>query len=419
MQAGYIVVGVSGGLVLVAGCTHSRWAWWPMARESRTATAAAAVAETPQAPMTVNHAPPPENAPRSVAMPVSYPQPANGPPVSAVPDSPVPDGFSEFEPAKIMARVGEEVILAGDLMGPINQALAPYHGVKSPEEIAATREALLRRQVQTAVENKLMYVAALRNIPIDKRKDALPQIWERLHTKFDEEELPKALERAKVETAADLDAILRQYGWSLAKQRRQYAEKQIGLSGAAEHVNKLPEITHQDLLDYYLEHVEEFEQPAMARWEQLSVRFDRTASREEAYAQIVRMGNEVVLGGAPLWAVAKRDSHDANAPEGGQHDWTTQGSLVSKPLDAAIFSLPIGEMSQIIEDDRGFHIVRVLERREATRTPFTEAQAEIRKKIQAEMRQNAFAEYVARLRQEIPVWTIYDSEEAEEPSNLY
>src|SRR5690606_15842376 len=192
MQAGYIVVGVSGGLVLVAGCTHSRWAWWPMARESRTATAAAAVAETPQAPMTVNHAPPPENAPRSVAMPVSYPQPANGPPVSAVPDSPVPDGFSEFEPAKIMARVGEEVILAGDLMGPINQALAPYHGVKSPEEIAATREALLRRQVQTAVENKLMYVAALRNIPIDKRKDALPQIWERLHTKFDEEELPKA-----------------------------------------------------------------------------------------------------------------------------------------------------------------------------------------------------------------------------------
>jgi parvulin-like peptidyl-prolyl isomerase len=120
-----------------------------------------------------------------------------------------------------------------------------------------------------------------------------------------------------------------------------------------------------------------------------------------------------VLGGAPFWAVAQRDSHDIEAENGGVHDWTTQGSLASNVIDRAIFSLPIGQLSEIMEDARGFHIVRVLERREAGRVPFTEAQIEIKKKIQADKRQQQFEEYAERLRREIPVWTIYDDETTE------
>jgi peptidyl-prolyl cis-trans isomerase C len=77
-------------------------------------------------------------------------------------------------------------------------------------------------------------------------------------------------------------------------------------------------------------------------------------------------------------------------------------------LDRALFELPIGQLSPIIEDETGYHIIRVLERHPAGRTPFTEVQKEIKKKLQEEKRKAAFAEYVARLRREIPVWTIYD-----------
>ena len=41
-------------------------------------------------------------------------------------------------------------------------------------------------------------------------------------------------------------------------------------------------------------------------------------------------------------------------------------------------------MSQPIEDDKGFHIVRVVERTEAGRKPFLEAQVEIREKLREE-----------------------------------
>ena len=116
------------------------------------------------------------------------------------------------------------------------------------------------------------------------------------------------------------------------------------------------------------------------------------------------------LWAAHRWRRLLGDSHDINAQKGGQYDWTNEGSLASKPLDEAIFSLPLNQLSDIIVDDNGFHIVRVLERHGETRVPFTEAQVEIRKKLQQEKRQAAFKKYADELRKDIPVWTIYDTD---------
>ena len=73
------------------------------------------------------------------------------------------------------------------------------------------------------------------------------------------------------------------------------------------------------------------------------------------------MGNEVYFG-APFATIARKHSQEPNAQKGGYYDWTSQGSLASKPINQAIFTLEAGKLSQIIEDDRGCHIVRVIER---------------------------------------------------------
>ena len=71
-------------------------------------------------------------------------------------------------------------------------------------------------------------------------------------------------------------------------------------------------------------------------------------------------------------------SQEPFAKEGGVHDWTAQGALASDELDKQIFSIPLNAMSEIIEDERGFHIIRVLERQQAGLTPLSEVQDEIR-----------------------------------------
>ena len=104
------------------------------------------------------------------------------------------------------------------------------------------------------------------------------------------------------------------------------------------------------------------------------VRIDKYPSKAEAYAALARMGTQVVLAGRPLAEVAKAQSDGLTAGNGGQRDWTTKGSLVAEELDRALFGLPIGQLSPILESNSGFHIIRVIERQDAMRTPFADAQ---------------------------------------------
>ena len=262
-----------------------------------------------------------------------------------------------------------------------------------------------------SIETKLLYLDFLRSLPDDKRKDILPNIQKRAEEQFYEKQLPDALKRAQLNSSIELDAELRKFGSSLAAQRQMFVERILGQSVLGQKIDYEPEVTHQEMLDYYREHAEQYEVPARARWEKLTVRFDRHAGRAEAWAALAAMGNEV-LRGAPLEAVARRSSQDVDAPQGGYHDWTTYGSLASEVLNRAIFSLPVGKLSERLEDQRGFHIVRVIQREEAGRVPFLEAQVDIKEAIRKEKVRQQVTEYVTKLRNEIPVWTIFDDLDA-------
>jgi peptidyl-prolyl cis-trans isomerase SurA len=116
----------------------------------------------------------------------------------------------------------------------------------------------------------------------------------------------------------------------------------------------------------------------------------------------VELGNQVVYG-ASLAAVAEKSSHGFTAHRGGSYEWTTKGSLVNKAVDAAIFELPLNELSEIIESDLGLHIVRVVEREDERYVPFVEVQTEIKEALINKKREANFQEHVAKLRDVIPV----------------
>ena len=97
----------------------------------------------------------------------------------------------------------------------------------------------------------------------------------------------------------------------------------------------------------------------------------------------------------------------AGTGAGGWRDWTAKGSLVPE-LDGALFGLPIGQLSPIIESSAGFHIVRVTQREEPVVTPFREAQVAIRDKIIQERSAKQLHEYLAKVQARTPVKTIFD-----------
>ena len=116
------------------------------------------------------------------------------------------------------------------------------------------------------------------------------------------------------------------------------------------------------------------------------------------------MGNQVI-GGRPFETVARSMSNGYAASEGGYYDWTTQSALKSKVIDEVVFSIEPQKLSQIIEDADGFHIVRVIERKNAQVVPFHEVQPEIKKKIVEIKKQQTEKDYMQKVRETTPVWT--------------
>ena len=310
-----------------------------------------------------------------------------------------------YEPAKIVAWVGDQPIILGDLLGQVNQALAPYESQMTPVELEVQREALIKQALESAIDAKILYLEFLRKLP---SRDKLAEISENVNDVFRKKQLPQMLKDAKVNTPGELDLYLRRFGSSLAKAQQSFMEQALAAHILQSNIDRNPEITHQEMVDHYREHAADYDIPAKVRYEQLMVRFDRFNSRDDAWNAIGKMGNQV-LGGADLGAVARRSSHGSKADEGGLRDWTGKGSLTSKKLEKRLFELPLNKLSERIVDDKGIYIVRVLGRREPTKVPFVEAQVEIKKALRKEKIVKQQTEYQKKMRTGgVYVKTIFD-----------
>lgn len=304
-----------------------------------------------------------------------------------------------FEPGKVLALVGGEPIFVGDMMFEINQ-LIEQHMPGAPESVKAQQRSLLIPKILPKfVEAKILFQGALQDLPegVDVEK-----VIGQAAQEFDDKALPEMMKSAGAKSVAEFDAQLRAQDTSLRQLRRSWSVDQLTKYFVAQRLGKIPEITHQQLLDEYRNNLDSYAEPAQARWEQIMIRYDKSPSPAAARKQLVELGNQVVYG-ANLNALARESSQGFMAHQGGQHDWTTKGALVLKELDEAIFTLPVGELSDIIETRDGVHIIRVLERKEARHKPFRDAQVEIKERLINERRQDEFRQYMEELKREIPV----------------
>ncbi len=307
-----------------------------------------------------------------------------------------------------MARIASDVILAGEIMPRIDGIIESNKGKYPDDVLQRQRELMIREALKKQIENKLIYLDLQQTIP----KENFPQVEKNVGKQFDEVELPRMLKQAKVETRRQLSEKLEKLGTSLQREKRAFVQRVLAQSWIHEQVKSDEQIPHQDLIDYYHRHATDFDKPARARWKELMVRFSKYPTKAEAGAAIARMGNRVVVTGVPFETVAKGESQGTTAAEGGVREWTTQGSLVSDVLDRALFDphLAVGRPSPILESDNAFHIILVTQRELAHRTPFREAQVEIKKKIEKQRTSEQIRAYVFRLKQRIPVWTVFDQQ---------
>lgn len=85
--------------------------------------------------------------------------------------------------------------------------------------------------------------------------------------------------------------------------------------------------------------------------------------------------------GEDFATLAKTYSEDPGSKEnGGLYENFGRGQMV-KPFEDAAFSVPVGEISDIVETTYGYHIVKVIDRKKET-LPFVEVKEQLRLQLQ-------------------------------------
>jgi parvulin-like peptidyl-prolyl isomerase len=349
--------------------------------------------------------PPPQ--PTVASRPSSWPGGGSTVAPQRVPASVLPPAneLTPCEGTRILAHVGSEVILDTDVAGPVNDFLEANKARIPPEQLDATREFLVQKQLKNLVQQKLIFLDAKHSIP----SEGWPQIEKQVNKVFEETELDRLMKRVGAKTRQDLDESLRKLGTSVEHERRAYFERELARQWIGTKIKRDDEITYDQMVTYYRQHLGEFSTPARVKWEELMTRSEKYPSEDAAYAALAQMGNQV-FGGANLAELAKTASDGPTAYKGGAWDWTIQGSLVCQELDKALFNLPVGQLSRIIKEPNGFHIIRVTAREDARTTPFLEAQVDIREKIVKQRTDKQLREYLTKIEAHTPVATIFDGQ---------
>ncbi len=342
-----------------------------------------------------------------------------------------------YEPTTVMATVGSEYILAGDLMPQVEIIMWLMFKDRPKEELDRHRKELeeqkkilMQNLLLQAIDSKLLFLAFKRSMKpeeLEQFEERAEQIVNSAFVSSMEETLPLVKKadkqemkrlRAKemqiaqlctlmveheVETLRELDGILRSFGSSLEHAKQSFAETTFGRQAIALDVKLNYEITHQAMLDYYYENLDDYRISEAVSFEQLAVEFKNHKTKQQAYQKICALGNSV-LQGAPFENVAMSHSEGPKAKTGGKYDLIEKGDLVSEKLEAVAFELPVNRMSPVIEDEKGFYIIRVTMHRPEGKENFTEVQSEIEVAMKNQLRNEAVQTYIKKVKTHVPVW---------------
>ena len=139
------------------------------------------------------------------------------------------------------------------------------------------------------------------------------------------------------------------------------------------------EVTEQELTDHYEAYISDYKTEEERRASHILIEFgdDEAAAEKQAEEVLAKVNN-----GGDFAALAKEFSADTfSAEKGGDIDWFGKGTM-DPEFEAAAFALAsIGDTSQVVKSDFGFHIIKLTDIKPEQVTPFEEVKAEIAAKV--------------------------------------
>jgi peptidyl-prolyl cis-trans isomerase SurA len=297
-------------------------------------------------------------------------------------------GFARAEVLdEIVAKVNDDIVTKSDMeteeQGVLQELYRRYSGTELDGQVAEAKKEMLRRLIDRSV----LIQRATHIFDMTKMQEFYLESFKNEQNIKSDKELEKLLAQQNM-TMADLKTKLVELS----------APQQVVHAEVAERIA----VSEKDTRAYYDAHAAEFEVPAQATVREIVLKAaepDRAAKRAQAEAVRAR----VAAAGADFAAVASEVSDAGTKSVGGLLGTVKKGDLAAA-LEQAAFSLPVGEISPVIEADYGFHILKVDARTDEALKPFDDVKVEIESKLQSDRFSTEYKKYMKKAWAEATIW---------------
>jgi peptidyl-prolyl cis-trans isomerase SurA len=160
------------------------------------------------------------------------------------------------------------------------------------------------------------------------------------------------------------------------------------------------EITRDEVKQYYDAHPQEFTLPERVVLSEILLSTDGKTPEQLASIRNKAEGLRTsVLNGDDFNQVARLYSEGTTAKDGGGLGTFKRGELAPQ-LEAVVFQMSKGQISEVIQTRSGFEILKVEDHLQAGLQPFEKVEADIRSTIYAQKMQPRMRDYLAELREQ-------------------
>lgn len=190
---------------------------------------------------------------------------------------------------------------------------------------------------------------------------------------------------------------------------------EMGLSEAAiedkiERVTAIQKLVHTEIAEkiiisekekrvFYDAHPDFFKEPEQIKASHILVKLDPSADesqRAKAKAKIEKV-QEKLKKGEDFAALAKEFSEGPSNVKGGDLGYFRRGQMV-KPFEAAAFALKPNEVSDIVQTQFGYHLIRLAEKKPARILSYENVQEKLGQHLNQEKTQKEIELYIEKLK---------------------
>ncbi|MGD1042014.1 MAG: peptidylprolyl isomerase [Sedimentisphaerales bacterium] len=160
------------------------------------------------------------------------------------------------------------------------------------------------------------------------------------------------------------------------------------------------EVNDAEAKAFYDENKEDFNKPEQVKASHILVKVAPTATPEEKTAAKAKIDGllKQVKGGGDFAALAKENSDDPGSKiMGGDLGFFDRNTMVKEFADAA-FAMKVGQVSNVVETQYGYHIIKVTDRKEGGLTSFDKAKADIVRSLQDKKKNELFRQLIEKVK---------------------